>query len=442
MTTPEVLLIGDVCVDFTVNKSGDEPKMRLGGLVHASRALWACGIPYSVAVACPSYLASRAEEYLQEHGCNSFFLLSEITGAPNVFIINDVREVGHQGYEDILRDDRNFKISDDIGFLKNYRNIVVFPGSFDLCSVAQNLADDAEVALDFAYGIESIKELEVFGKNLHILATSTSSDLFLKTATDNVSALVDAAADLGVKALLLKENRGGSRLFDLEADEIHRIPAVLGPTVNSVGVGDAFTAVVSALKHIGLLNASLRGMQVATRYAQTTYPDDLHRDISRDFKLSVDAVNGLGGTSLTWHERPNFQIYLAAPDFSYVEKTEVDNAVAALEYHNFLVRRPVQENGEAELGTAPEDLHQFYSQDVSLLRECSAVFAIPLNRDPGTLIEVGMAIAMGIPVVTFDPREENNNTMCICGSTVYSPDIDDCLNGIFEVLARVRRKSA
>ena len=90
MTTPEVLLIGDVCVDFTVNKSGDEPKMRLGGLVHASRALWACGIPYSVAVACPSYLASRAEEYLQEHGCNSFFLLSEITGAPNVFIINDV----------------------------------------------------------------------------------------------------------------------------------------------------------------------------------------------------------------------------------------------------------------------------------------------------------------------------------------------------------------
>ncbi|MEP2984683.1 MAG: nucleoside 2-deoxyribosyltransferase [Sulfitobacter sp.] len=441
MTPSEVLLVGDVCVDFTVNKLGVEPKMRLGGLVHAARALWACGIPYSVAVACPSYLASRAEEYLQKHGCTSFFLLSDITGAPNVFIINDVQEVGHQGYEDILRDDRDFKIEDDISFLKNYRNIVVFPGSFDLGTFAQNLSDDAEVTLDFAYGIESMDELASFGSKLHFLATSTSSDLFLKTATSNVSTLLEAAAGLGVKALLLKENRGGSRLFDLEADEVHRIPAVLGPTTNSVGVGDAFTAVLSALKHDGLLDASLRGMQVATRYAQTTYPDDLRRNISRDFKLSVDVVRRLGGTSLTWHERPNFQIYLAAPDFSYVAKPEVDNAVAALEYHNFLVRRPVQENGEAKVGTAFSDLHHFYSQDVSILKDCSAVFAVPLDRDPGTLVEVGMAIAMDIPVVTFDPREENKNTMCICGSTIYSPDLDECLNGMFDILAKVRRQS-
>lgn len=441
MTSAEVLLVGDVCVDFTSNVSAGEPKMRLGGLVHAARALWACGIPYSVAAACPAYLIGRTEEYLLEHGCTSFFLLGEITGAPNVFFINDVREVGHQGYEDILRDDRNFKIADDIGFLKDYKNIVVFPGSFDLSIVANSLCNDAEVTLDFAYGVEAMDELKDFGKNLHSLATSTSSDLFLKTASSDVSALLDAVTDLEIKALLLKENRGGSRLFDLETSQVHRIPATLGATVNSVGVGDAFTAVFSALRRNGLLEASLRGMQVATRYAQTTYPDDMRRDISRDFKLSVGDVRGLSGTSLTWHERPEFQIYLAAPDFSYVDKPEVDQAVAALKYHNFLVRRPVQENGEAELDTTQVDLYQFYSQDISLLNKCSAVFAVPLYRDPGTLIEVGMAIALGIPVITFDPREENNNTMCICGSTVYSSDLDECLNGMFDVLSKARRKS-
>jgi nucleoside 2-deoxyribosyltransferase len=182
-------------------------------------------------------------------------------------------------------------------------------------------------------------------------------------------------------------------------------------------------------------------MQVATVYSQTTWPDDLQHGIEREFRIPIEIVRGLGGVSLPWHVRPNLQIYLAAPDFSYADHQEISAAVAALEYHNFRVRRPVKENGEAKLEAPIESLSHYYYADVELLRQCSAVFAIPIDRDPGTLVEVGLAIEMGKPVVTFDPRHENRNTMVVKGSATYSPDLDACLNGIFEALSKIDRES-
>jgi nucleoside 2-deoxyribosyltransferase len=65
------------------------------------------------------------------------------------------------------------------------------------------------------------------------------------------------------------------------------------------------------------------------------------------------------------------------------------------------------------------------------------VFAIPIERDPGTLVEIGLAIEMRKPVVTFDPRDENRNTMVVRGSASYSSDLDVCLNGTFDALSKL-----
>ena len=82
-----------------------------------------------------------------------------------------------------------------------------------------------------------------------------------------------------------------------------------------------------------------------------------------------------------------------------------------------------------------------YHTDYELLKKCDAVFAVPLGRDPGTLVEVGIAIAMGKPVITFDPRRENENTMVVVGSSVYSENLDTCLNGTFMALSKLRAES-
>jgi hypothetical protein len=50
-------------------------------------------------------------------------------------------------------------------------------------------------------------------------------------------------------------------------------------------------------------------------------------------------------------------------------------------------------------------------------------------------VEIGLAIAAGIPVVVFDPTGENANTMVIAGADHYAIEMDSCLNAIFRLLS-------
>ena len=436
-----ILLVGEICIDFTLATASSSAKMRLGGLVHAARGLWASNLTYSVAAICPEYLVSEAESYLRAHGCVDFILMGTVIGAPNVFLIGDVREVGHQGYENILRDAKRVVPLDLGENLRGFKNIVVYPGAFNFEDISKGFDSDAVITVDIAYDVSTVDDLKKMYRAFHAIAISTSSDLFSGLASKDLSPLLDACRENDTRYLLLKENRGGSRLFDLRSGDKWEIPAVLSRTTNSVGVGDVYTAVFAGLMEHSALSAALRGMQAATRYAETTFPDDFRRDVQRDFRLTPDEVLSLGGVTLPWHDRPSFEIYLAAPDFSYVEKAEVDAAIDALRYHNFFVRRPVQENGEASPGSPPGNLRLYYEKDLELLNKCSLVFAVPLHRDPGTLVEIGLAIAAGTPVVTYDPRKENTNTMVICGSDSYSDDLDQCLNSTFEILSKLRGAS-
>lgn len=258
---------------------------------------------------------------------------------------------------------------------------------------------------------------------------------------EDIDGLLDAISTLSPDVFLLKENRGGSRLFDMRNGSVDEIPATLGCTVNSVGVGDVYSGVMVGLSHKGWTEAAWRGCQAASVYSQSTFPDDIKRDVQRGFRLSLEVLQALGGTVLPWHDRQSYSLYLAGPDFSYVEKQELDRAVDSLTYHNFRVRRPILESGELKRPASESDLRRTYQMDRQLLKECDAVFAVPLDRDPGTLVEIGMAIEMGRPVITYDPRGENENTMVAAGSSIYSNDLDVCLNGTFSVIAELRAGS-
>lgn len=436
-----VLIVGEIIVDFTLPQHGTECKLRLGGIVHAARGLWAAELEYSVAAFCPQYLADEARRYLAAHGCKEFIWLGNIVGSPNVIVIGDPMEVSHQGYEDLLRDSKEIKLCEPLPNLGGYKKVIVFPGKFDIGCLAEQFQSDAKLTFDVAYDIEELSSLQAFRGRTQAIIISTSSPLFSALGKEDVGNLVSEVKKLSPDVFLLKENRGGSRLFNLLDDTAEEIPASLGKTVNSVGVGDVYSAVMLGFSTKGWSEAAWRGCQAATIYSQTTYPDDFKRDLKRAFKLSLETLRALGGTVLPWHDRPRFSIYLAGPDFSYTRKPEFDRASDSLKYHNFNVRRPVQENGELKRPASQADLYRAYHMDYRLLAECDAVFAVPLDRDPGTLVEIGMAIALGKPVITFDPRNENNNTMVVAGSSLYSADLDECLSGTFNVIARLRAES-
>ncbi|NKM80187.1 nucleoside 2-deoxyribosyltransferase [Rhizobium leguminosarum] len=441
METVPLLLVGEIIVDFTTARPGADCKLRLGGIVHAARGLWASGMPYAVAAVCPRYLLNQARNFLKIHGCVDFIWLGEVMGAPNVIVIGDATEVSHQGYQDLLREEKAVEIQDVANSLRIYKEVLVFPGSFDLASVKGFFSHEARYSFDIAYDAEDFSVLEGFVGHINAVIISTSSPLFLSKGSDDIEPMLADVRRLDPEVFLLKENRGGSRIFNIRTGESDHVPAQLSSTVNSVGVGDVYSAVMVGFGAGQWKEAAWRGAMAATAYSQTTYPDDFQRDVLRNRKLSFEELRDLGGTVLPWHARPHFPLYLAAPDFSYVEKPEVDRAVDSLHYHNFVVRRPIEENGELPLGSDPALLQHTFRSDIALLDECKAVFAVPLARDPGTLVEMGIAIARDQPVITFDPRNENNNTMVSGGSATYSNDLDTCLNGLFVAISKLWVKS-
>lgn len=433
-----LLLVGEVFVDFTLPRADADAKLRLGGIVHAARGLWATGASYAVAAICPAYLVDQARDFLELHGCIEFIWLAEVNGAPNVMAIGDPSELADQAYQNLLRDTKSVKYLDGASGLKAFKRCLIFPGSFDLTALKRLLAGDVQVSFDIAYDVPDLGLLGAFKGNLVAVMTSTSSPMFLEKASGDLTDLMDELRALGSKIVLMKENRGGSRVFDLCSGHTDEVPALLGETVNSVGVGDVYSAVFASILNTGVFDAAWRAARVATCYAHTTYPDDFKRDVQRSLALSIDEMRGLGGTVLPWHARQEFQIYFAAPDFSYVERKYIEEALGALTYHNFRVRRPVKENGELTPQSPMHDMHAAYLADVGLLEECDLVFSLPLGRDPGTLVEIGLAFAFQTPVITYDPLRESANTMVMAGSTVYSGNLDTCLNGVFEAMSKMR----
>lgn len=131
MSAP-LLVVGELIVDFTLTPACSENKLRLGGIAHAARALWAIGVPFAVAAVSPLYLRESARSYLSRLGCVEFINLGEVSGAPNIMVIGDSIEVGDQGYENLLREEKTVALNDVREALSTYENVLIFPGAFDL----------------------------------------------------------------------------------------------------------------------------------------------------------------------------------------------------------------------------------------------------------------------------------------------------------------------
>ena len=432
------LLLGEVSIDFTFTGRGEENKLRMGGVAHAARGFWAEAQPFDAAVVLPSYLAKSAEDYFRSLGCVDFHIIAEIESAPNVTIIADATEVSDQGYDTLLRFSKTVEhLASDDHF--DNRNVLIFPGAFDLPKAIDWLAQSASLTLDIAYDVGDLAELKL-GRPISAILISTSSQLFLQKYSGDIEQLKSAVKKLDANYLILKENRGGSRAIDLRDNSTLPLHAQLGQTVNSVGVGDVFSASFMVHANNGLEIAGYRATMAATAYSRTTYPDDFKEMVNRYSKLDVADLKALEGTHLPWESRQSFDIYLAAPDFSYQNNPEIDRALESLAYHNFRVRRPVTENGELPQNSSFGTLRKTFHADVELLGSCSVVFAIPNSRDAGTLVEMGMAMSKGIPVITYDPRGDAGNTMVMAGSTVYSSSLDECLNSVFSEISKIWRR--
>jgi nucleoside 2-deoxyribosyltransferase len=426
--------MGEVSVDVTITAPGVENKLRLGGIAHAARGFWALGKPFRAAAFLPTYLEAATRAYFRALGCTELTVLGTINGSPNVTLIFDPAETADQGYDSLLRDEKSIEYLKPDHGLTEATNVLIFPGKYCLKRACSALSPAAQLHLDVAYDLDTPDILSELRQDVQTIMISTSSPLFKSLPNQDLDGLIAAFNGCKPTAILLKENRGGSRLHLTKTSKTESLPAILGTTVNSVGVGDVFAAAYVANLNEGPMYSAWRAAYVSSAYAQTTDPDLFQTYVRRNLALTLKDVMELGGTNLPWDARHRFSIYLAAPDFSAGDRGSIDRALAALAYHNFHVRRPIVENGELPSDSDHGTLRITYQKDYELLKKCALVFAVPTSRDPGTLVEIGLAIEAGIPIVVYDPNRECTNTMVLAGSSTYSTDLDECLTAVFSLL--------
>lgn len=433
-TTKKICLIGDILVDVTLRTATTDIKLRMGGIVHAARCLWALDIPFDVAYFAPSYLDEAIHKYLNSLGCSNILKLGNVTGTPYVFLISEAKETGDQGYDFLLRDELKIeyypsayqKISN-----ADYSDYLLISGNYNLNDILNSIPTKGKIHIDLANNIDNISFFKTLPRKLDSIYASTSSNLFRKLFDNNLTTFFDHFKEY-TETIILKENRGGSRGFNFAEKEAANSPSQTRPIVHSVGVGDTyFAACVFKYNTGNLREAMFFSSWIAAEYASTTYPDDFKKNVSRIIRSNLDDLIKLGGTTLPWEKRKKINIYIAAPDFDFIDTTPIDKLVENLIYHNFTPRRPIKENGQMEKNATKARRQELFSKDMVMLSECSVLIGVLLYDDPGTLLEIGWAAAKGIPSIVYDPFNRATNCMLTELPDVISSDLDVIISEVF-----------
>jgi nucleoside 2-deoxyribosyltransferase len=441
---PRLLLVGQVLVDVTLPpKPGADYKLRFGGVIHAARACWALGIPYGVCFLAPSYLRRAIEKYLAQFGAQAQHSVGLVDGSPNVILMSDVRECGAQGYQHLLRED--LVVSVDPGAIEDaigtggWTDVLVFPSGQDAEAIFKSISMAKPVLpchVDAGW-LPRGHSISGIGQPFETLIASTSTPLFLDDCGGDAAKLCDKTLGELARSVILKENRGGARLFQ-GRDPAIRAPAHIGRIAHSVGVGDVFNvAFIAERRRRGPESALKLASLVAAAYARTTDPDTFAKEARAWNADDPEVIRQMQGVSLPWEARPAPQIYIASPDFDYMDCAHIDALDQALKYHNFSPRRPVREFGQAKTNDPTRRRQELVGADLELLKECRLLVAVMLSNDPGTLIEIGLALERRMPVIVYDPYRQATNLMLRELPLVVSADLDEILGSVFTQVSRV-----
>lgn len=424
-----ICLVGDILTDVTLASDDNPLKMRLGGVVHAARALWAMDVEYAVAYFAPGYTDSHIKMFLREHNCRNVVKLGNVTNCPYTMLIQEIKEVGNQGYEFLYHKD--IEIDYDFNAIKelnDYEEFLFISGNYDMNAILAHINVDKTIHCDVANNVNNDDDLPS-DRLLETLFISTSSQIF-----KNQYSSFDSFCELlkpFTKRLVLKENRGGSRVYDVANNTIFQIPSQTLPVTHSVGVGDVYDVVSLVAPFENYQDKLLFASWVAMEYALTTFPDDFKNSVKNLLRTPFEKLKEQPGCILPWEIRERCQIYIAAPDFSFVDTKPIDLLCNCLEYHHFVPHRPIKENGQMSEGADKAERTALFCSDMSLFGCCNMMIAVLLYNDPGTLIEIGLAAQRGIPILVYDPQKIANNCMLTELPLLVSSDMDAIMSKVF-----------
>ncbi|MDQ8747731.1 nucleoside 2-deoxyribosyltransferase [Elizabethkingia miricola] len=426
----KVCLVGDVIVDVTLKNNNDDLKMRLGGIIHSARAFWAISYDFGIGYISPTYLDTRIFDFSSHLNNPKLIKVADTLNAPNLILIEEAREIGDQGYELILREEIEYKYH-DFDFDK-FEKILITSGQFDIRKILDK-TEDKQVSIELAnLDYQQILDLNYKFNNIYISTSSHIFKTFIESQTFTFEAFSGLFKDI-CNTLIFKENRGGTRAYNFIENRIYQVSSQTKPIQHSVGVGDVFNAIFEASIHNDIQKDLALSSFVAMEYASTTFPVNFKNSVEQLLKIDINDLVNLQGVILNWEMRNAINIYIAAPDFDFVDTRLIDKLADSLIYHNFSPRRPVKENGQMKEEYTIEQKKEFYIKDHEILNDCKIVIAVLLYNDPGTLVEIGIASERKIPVLLYDPYNIAKNCMLTNSCKIVTNNMDEIISEVFTI---------
>lgn len=438
----KILIIGEVYVDqhLDIIENGYSTS-RLGGIFHAARSCDALNMEYALAYYAPNYLVKDIEKFgIDVLRASNVYCLGNVDKAPNVMLIGQSDESGNQLYENILcRQAEYISILPLMQVLDDFTptDIIIFPGRYGNARILSELSDyEGKIYIDMNYDCDDILDLNSIKIQTVFLSTSSTSyeKFFKETSYDN---LITYFRKKNVSQLLIKENRGGSWLYDFSGKTSYEAPAHIGTTIHSVGVGDVYDiAFMSEILGSNIADNMAFAAWVSSLYAKTIQ-QEIFKENTELIVQNIQEFTDMEGIRVPWNERVNYPIYMAAPDFDYVDTKKLDVLEESLLYHNFKPRRPIQENGQVNKDMDINEERAIFAEDMRLLSECKIMIATLLYNDQGTLVEIGNYQANGKPIILYDPYLKLDNTFLKNSCTYYCKTKSQVIDAVFIEVSRM-----
>lgn len=438
----KILIIGEIYVDHHLDiKENGFSTSRLGGIFHAARGCDALKMDYALAYYAPSYLEKDVEKFgIDVLKASNVYCLGNVDKAPNVMLISQSDESGNQIYENILCKQAEYiTILPLIQVLNDFEptDIIIFPGRYGNAKILSDLSDyEGQIYIDMNYDCDDILDLDTIKIQTVFLSTSSTSfkEFFKEVSYDN---LISYFGKMNVSQLLIKENRGGSWLYDFREKTSYEAPAYIGTTIHSVGVGDVYDiAFISEMSRNNIAGNMAFAAWMSSLYAQTLQQEKFKDNVELVVQNIQEFVE-LEGIRVPWNERVNYPIYMAAPDFDYVDTRELDSLEESLLYHNFKPRRPIQENGQVNEDMNINEERTIFASDMKLLSECKIMIATLLYNDQGTLVEIGNYQANEKPIILYDPYIKMDNMFLKNSCTYYCNTKSQVIDVVFTEVSRM-----
>jgi hypothetical protein len=201
------------------------------------------------------------------------------------------------------------------------------------------------------------------------------------------------------KAAVVVVKRGSKGALVITPTSRHEVPAYQTELVFSLGSGDIFAAAFAYFwgeKEFAPEIAADLASRSTARYCESrSAPLLSEADLQSMAFRPVVATSG--------------RVYLAGPFFNLPQRWLIEEARTHLIGMGLQVFSPLHDVGQ---GPA----HKIAPADLEGLSGCDRVLALVDGADPGTMFEVGYAIARGMPVVALAETLSNEELKMIVGS--------------------------